>query len=140
MEFDFSEIQARVELVVQDGDKLLRQAAAITIEDIKVRSLSGASVDEEEFVEYEPRYLRKKEAAGAYRGHPDLYWTGGLYADMRAMEMGDGLEIYFSDAYVDIARGNQNRRNFFGVNETTVEKVHDGLMAEVQRILHGEIS
>lgn len=139
MEFDFSYIAERFERLKDEQPRLLHLAAGIVKDDVIARTLSGTGVNEESLSEYTPRYQRKKENAGKYSGVTDLYWTGGMLSDIRALEMGDGLEVYFSDAYVAIAQGNQERwnRNFFGVNEKTVESVTEGLLPRVQQILHG---
>lgn len=139
MGFDFSQIERKLNAVSEAAQgELIGAAAQIAKDDIIERTLSGADVEENEFMPYKPYQRRKREAAGLITERVTLSFTGQMLEDIHDREgEAGGDELFFSDAYVDIARGNQEKwdRNFFGVNEITLLKEEQGLLPKVQEIL-----
>lgn len=142
MQIDFSSLHRRLEAVGQESSQILRREANIAKQDIIERTMSGADVNENEFTEYVPAYLRRKQRAGKYRGHVDHFWSGGLFDSITYTENGSGVEIFFSDAYLAIAEGLQERygRHWWGVNDITRGKILIDAKQTVQQILNGQAS
>jgi hypothetical protein len=132
----------RIREIERQGPQLLRLGANIVKQDIIERTMSGEDVEGNEFIEYTPRYQKKKQLSGLYSGHVDHHWSGALFNSIEYYDGADNsVEVFFSEEYVPIAQGLQIRwgRHWWGVNQITADKMKIEIRDAMRKVLKGEI-
>ena len=101
------------------------------ITEIRTRTRRGIEVDGGTFADYTPAYAKRKSSPNS-RGQsrqispPDLTFTGQMLANLM-LRLEDKAErltgiIFFGDAREKLkAKGNNQKRNFFGIEEKRKE-------------------
>jgi integrase len=119
LEQSLEKIEARFEQAVSD------EATRIVL-----RTQQGKDVDGNSFAEYTEGYAKYRSKRGRKVSPPDLTFTGNMLASIQTtfQKTADAIigTIFFSSAREALkARGNQEKRRFFGLSDEQVKRITD---------------
>lgn len=122
--------------VVQERLQQMRQRLEQVLVDeateIVLRTQDGKDADGKPFDEYSPKYAKYRAKRGRKTDPVDLTFTGNMLAAIqtRVEDTTDGARgvIFFNSALEAAkARGNMERRRFFGLSDEQVRRIRQRL-------------
>lgn len=113
-------------------DQRFEQALADEATQIVLRTQRGVDADGNTFTPYSEAYAKKRGDSGRQVSPPNLMYTGNMLASIatkvtRTLETVLGTIFFNSTREALKARGNQEKRRFFGLSEEQVKRLTDKL-------------
>lgn len=113
-------------------DQRFEQVLSDEATQIELRTLRGVDVNGNTFAPYEPKYAKKRGDEGRRVSPPNLLVTGNMLNAIttkvvRTLETVLGTIFFNSTQEALKARGNQQKRRFFGLSEEQVKRLTDKL-------------
>lgn len=131
MGIEIKNAEVIVRVVKEKLDKMtakLEQAISDEATRIVMRTRKGLDVDGASFIPYTPKYAEYKKNKGRKTSPVDLTFSGNMLASIqtkveKTLQGATGTIFFGSALEAAKARGNQERRKFFGLSDEQVARI-----------------